>query len=170
MPTTTQWLMLIVFLGVCLGVGALGAVATGKSVRDWYPSLRRPSGTPPGWVFGPVWTALYVLMAISAWLVWRDYGWGARAALLIFCAQLALNLTWSGIFFGARLPGFALFEIVVLWLAILFNMFVFYALKPASAYLLLPYLLWVMYAAYLNCGIWLLNRRTNKTHAGRSGL
>jgi tryptophan-rich sensory protein len=159
MPTATQWIMLIVFLAVCLGVGGLGAIPTAKSVRDWYPTLRKPPGTPPSWVFGPVWTTLYVLMAISAWLVWKQYGLGARAALLIFCAQLALNLAWSGIFFGARQNGFALVEIAILWLAILFAIFIFYPLSSVSAYLLMPYLLWVTYASYLNGGIWLLNRR-----------
>jgi benzodiazapine receptor len=159
MPTTIQWLMLIVFLGVCLGVGGLGSIPTVKSLRDWYPKLRKPMGTPPGWVFGPVWTVLYVLMATSAWLVWRQYGRGARAALLIFLGQLALNLAWSGIFFGARLPGFASAEIVILWLAILFTVLVFHPLNAVSAYLLLPYLLWVTYAGYLNLGIWLMNRR-----------
>ncbi len=158
MPTTIQWLMLIVFLAVCLGVGGLGAIPTAKSVRDWYPTLRKPPGTPPSWVFGPAWTTLYVLMAVSAWLVWRDYGWGASAALMIFCAQLALNLAWSGIFFGARRPGPAFAEVVILWLAILFNIFIFYQLSPVAAYLLVPYLLWVTYASYLNGGIWLLNR------------
>jgi len=156
---TSSWLMLIVFLAICLGVGALGSIPTAKSVRDWYPTLQKPPGTPPSWVFGPVWTTLYVLMAVSAWQVWREYGWGARAALLIFFAQLALNLAWSGIFFGARQIGFALFEIIVLWLAILFNVVVFFPLNTVSAYLLLPYLLWVTYASYLNCGIWLLNRQ-----------
>ena len=159
MPTTLQWLMLIVFLAVCLGVGGLGSVPTARSVRDWYPALRKPAGTPPTWVFGPVWTALYVLMAISAWLVWLQYGWGARAALSIFVAQLALNFAWSGIFFGARLLGPALAEIVILWLAILFTIFIFYRLSAVAAYLLVPYFLWVTYASYLNCGIWLLNRR-----------
>jgi len=101
-------------------------------------------------------------MALSAWLVWREYQWGARAALLIFLAQLALNLAWSGIFFGARQIGFALFEIVILWLAILFNIIVFHSLNANSAYLLLPYLLWVTYASYLNGGIWLLNRSSHK--------
>ena len=159
---TKSWLMLIVFLGVCLGVGALGSIPTASSVRNWYPGLRKPPGTPPSWVFGPVWTTLYVLMAFSAWLVWRQYGWGARAALLIFCAQLALNLAWSGIFFGARQPGFAFVEIVILWLAILFTITIFHPLNAASAYLLLPYLLWVTYAAYLNCGIWVVNRRASR--------
>jgi tryptophan-rich sensory protein len=158
MPTSTQWLMLIVFLGICLGVGGLGSIPTAKSVRDWYPTLRKPPGTPPSWVFGPVWTTLYVLVAISAWLVWREYGWGARAALMIFCAQLALNLAWSGIFFGARQIGFALVEIVILCFAILFTALIFYPLNAVAAYLLVPYLAWAMYAAYLNCGIWVLNR------------
>ena len=84
-------------------------------------------------------------MAISAWLVWRDYGWGARPALLVFFAQLALNMAWSGIFFGARLPGVAFAEIVILWLAIAFNAAIFYLLKPAAGWLLLPYLLWMTY-------------------------
>jgi benzodiazapine receptor len=157
MPTASL-LALIVFLAICLGVGGLGALVTEKSVRTWYPTLRKPAGTPPSWVFGPVWTTLYVLMAVSAWLVWREYGWGARAALLIFFGQLALNLAWSGIFFGARLLGPALMEIVVLWLAIAFNIFVFSRLTPWAAHLLVPYLLWVTFAMYLNFGIWWLNR------------
>lgn len=131
---------------------------TANGVRDWYPRLRKPAGTPPDWVFGPVWTTLYVMMAVSAWLVWRDYGWGARPALLIFFGQLALNVAWSGIFFGSRLPQVAFAAIVLLGLAIAFNILVFDLLKPLSALLLLPYLLWVTYAGYLNFGIWRLNR------------
>ncbi|MGA2369715.1 MAG: TspO/MBR family protein [Candidatus Korobacteraceae bacterium] len=153
------WLVLIVFFAICLGAGGLGSFFTGSSVREWYPQLRKPAGTPPSWIFGPVWTTLYVLMAISAWLVWRQYGNGARPALLIFLAQLALNVAWSAIFFGSRMPGVAFAEIVVLWLAIAFNIFVFYLLLPVSALLLVPYLLWVSYASYLNFGIWRLNRR-----------
>lgn len=152
--------MLIAFLAVCLAAGGLGSIPTAKGVREWYPTLRKPPGTPPSWVFGPVWTTLYVLMAVSAWLVWRQYGWGAKPALLIFFAQLALNLAWSGIFFGARLPGLAFVEIVILWLSIAFTIFVFFWLDALAAYLLVPYLLWVTYAAYLNGGIWTLNRRS----------
>ena len=159
---TTTWLVLIVFLGVCLGVGGLGAIVSDKSLRTWYPGLRKPPGTPPASVFGPVWTALYVLMAVSVWLIWRQYHWGARAALLIFFAQLALNLAWSGIFFGARLHGFAFAEIVILWLAIAFNTYIFYLLDPVAALLLIPYLLWLTYAAYLNLGTWLLNPHAPK--------
>ena len=152
------WLVLIVFLAICLGAGGLGSFFTASSVRDWYPRLRKPAGTPPSWVFGPVWSALYVLMAISAWLVWREYHRGARPALLIFFAQLALNVAWSGIFFGSRMPGIALAEIVLLWFAIAFTILIFLLLLPVSALLLIPYWLWVTYAAYLNWGIWRLNR------------
>ena len=100
------WIALIGFLFVVLATGSLASFLTARGVRDWYPQLRKPPGTPPSWVFGPVWTALYVLMAISAWLIWRNYGWsGGRSALFLFFGQLALNAAWSGIFFGARLPG-----------------------------------------------------------------
>jgi benzodiazapine receptor len=152
------WLVLIFFFAICLGAGGLGSIFTARSVRDWYPRLRKPAGTPPSWVFGPVWTTLYVLMAISGWMVWREYHRGAFPALLIFFAQLALNVAWSAIFFGSRMPGAALAEIALLWLAIAFNGFIFYLLLPVSGYLLLPYWLWVSYAAYLNFGIWRLNR------------
>lgn len=150
--------MLIVFLAICLGAGGLGSFFTASSVRDWYPRLLKPAGTPPSWVFGPVWTTLYVLMAVSAWLVWRDFGWGARPALLIFLGQLCLNVAWSGIFFGSRMPGIAFAEIVVLWLAIAFTLFVFSPLVPLAGWLLVPYLVWVTYAAYLNFAIWRMNR------------
>ncbi len=152
------WYALIVFFAICLGVGGLGSIVTAKSVRSWYPKLRKPAGTPPAWVFGPVWTTLYALMAVSAWLVWREHGWGARFALMIFFAQLALNLAWSGIFFGSRMIGLAFAAIATLWLAIVFNMVLFNWLQPISSMLLLPYLLWVTYASYLNFGIWRLNR------------
>lgn len=152
------WLVLIGFFAVSLAAGGLGSFFTASSVREWYPQLRKPAGTPPSWVFGPVWTTLHVLMAISAWLVWREYGWGARPALLVFFAQLSLNVAWSAIFFGLRLPAIAFAEIVILWLAIAFNALLFCLLKPVAAGLLLPYLLWVTYASYLNFGIWRLNR------------
>lgn len=154
---TRRWLGLIVFFAICLGAGGLGSFFTANSVRHWYPELRKPAGTPPSWVFGPVWTTLYVLMAISAWLVWREFGLGARPALLIFFGQLALNAAWSGIFFGLRMLEIAFLQIVILWFAICFTIFVFYLLVPLSAWLLIPYLLWVTYAAYLNWGIWRLN-------------
>ena len=155
---TTAWLVLILFFAICLGAGGVVSRLTTDSARHWYPHLRKPPGTPPSRVFGPVWTLLYILMAISAWLVWREYHGGALPALLIFFGQLALNVTWPAIFFRARMPGLALVEIVLLWLAIALNFLVFGALLPVSALLLLPYWLWVSYAVYLNFGIWRLNR------------
>jgi len=152
------WLVLILFFFITLAAGSVAALLTARGVRQWYPQLRKPRGTPSDRIFGPVWTTLYVLMAVAAWLVWRDYGWrGGRFALLVFFAQLGLNMAWSGIFFGARMPGVALAEIIVLWLAIAFNMVVFYWLTPLAACLLLPYWLWVTYASYLNFGIWRMN-------------
>ena len=155
------WIVLVIFCFITLGTGSLASILTARGVREWYPKLRKPKGTPPSWVFGPVWTTLYLLMAVAAWLVWRDYGWrGGRSALLLFLGQLALNAAWSGIFFGARMPSLALGEIVLLWLAILFNIVVFHWLNPLAALLLVPYLAWVTYASYLNFGIWRLNRNT----------
>jgi tryptophan-rich sensory protein len=159
---TKSWLVLMVFLLVTLAGGSLASFLTARGVREWYPGLRKPRGTPPGWVFGPVWTALYVLMAVAAWLVWCDYGWaGGRPALLVFFAQLGLNIAWSGIFFGARLPGVAFAEIVLLWLAILLNIVIFHWLTPMAALLMVPYLTWVTYASYVNFGTWRLNRQVN---------
>ena len=153
------WIVLIVFLFITLGIGGLASFHSDRGVREWYSQLRKPPGTPPPWVFGPVWTTLYVLMPISAWLIWRQYSWaGGGPALMLFFGQLALNAAWSGIFFNARLPGVAFAAITVLWLAILFNMIVFYWLLPLAAWLLLPYLLWVTYTGYLNFEIWRLNR------------
>ena len=152
------WLVLILYFAVCLGMGGIASLFTAKGLREWYPRLRKPVGTPPSWLFGPVWTTLYALMAISAWLVWREYHGGALPALLIFFAQLSMNVAWPAIFFGSRMPGVAFAEIVLLWLAIAFNMLTFYLLLPVAAYLLLPYWAWVAYAMYLNFGIWRLNR------------
>jgi tryptophan-rich sensory protein len=153
------WIVLILFLFLTLGTGAFSSFLSERGIAEWYPQLRKPAGTPPPWVFGPVWTALYVLMGISGWLIWRNYGWtGGRPALTMFFGQLALGAAWVGIFFGARLPGVALGAIVILALAILFNVIVFYWLLPLAAWLLLPTLLWVSYAGYLNFGIWRLNR------------
>jgi translocator protein len=152
------WLVLIALIVLCLGTGFAGSIATRQSVRDWYPTLRKPSGTPPSWVFGPVWTTLYILMAVAAWMLWREVGWTvARPPLILFFGQLALNLAWSGIFFGSRMPGFALVEIIVLWLAIVATALFFWYYVPLAGFLLLPYLAWVTYAMYRNFGIWRLN-------------
>jgi tryptophan-rich sensory protein len=153
-------LALTFFLFLCFAAAVIGSLFTSRTVRTWYPALAKPSGTPPAWVFGPVWTTLYALMAISAFLVWRNGAGSAtsEAALLLFFLQLILNVIWSGIFFGLRYPGAAFFEIALLWLAILATIIAFWKVMPLAGALLLPYLLWVSYAARLNFGIWQLNK------------
>jgi benzodiazapine receptor len=129
-----------------------------RSVADWYPTLAKPSWTPPAWLFGPVWTVLYVMMAVAGWLVWKRYGLtGAREALLLFFVQLALNAAWSWLFFGFRMPGVAFAEIVMLWGAIVATTLLFWKACAPAAVLFLPYLLWVTFAAVLNYSIWRLN-------------
>jgi tryptophan-rich sensory protein len=150
---------LIVSTGTCLLVGVSGSLVTATSVREWYPYIQKPSWTPPSAVFGPVWTMLYLLMGVSAWLIWRNTeGSARRPALLIFVTQLVLNGTWSFLFFGLRSPGWAALEIVLLWSSIVATMLAFARISRLAASLLLPYLLWVSYAAALNTAIWNLNR------------
>jgi tryptophan-rich sensory protein len=147
------------FAGGCLAVGGLGGWLTASTVDSWYPTLVRPPFSPPNWIFGPVWTTLYVLMGVSAWLVWRTRRTtDIRGPMTLFAAQLALNLAWSGLFFGLANPGAALVDIVALWAAIIATMFWFRKHSTAAAALLAPYALWVTFAAYLNAGFWWLNR------------
>ena len=152
-------LVLLGFLAVPVVVGAGSGFATMGGVRDWYPTLVRPSFAPPTWVFGPVWTTLYLMMGFAAWLVWQRRGTGAqvRTALVLFTVQLVLNALWSPLFFGLRSPGLALAEIVVLWWAILATLVVFWKVRPVAGGLLVPYLAWVSFATILNAGFWLLN-------------
>lgn len=150
---------LIVSTGICLLVGLSGAIVTATSVREWYPHIEKPSWTPPGAVFGPVWTVLYLLMGVSAWLIWRHAAEiQRRRALWIFAIQLALNSIWSFVFFGLRNPGWAALEIVLLWSAIVATLVAFARISRVAAGLLVPYLLWVSFAAALNLSIWSLNR------------
>ena len=158
MTTARSLIGLVVWVALCLGAGLIGSVFTARSVGDWYATLSKPPWTPPSWVFGPVWSALYVLMGVAAWLVWRQAGSSARTvALVVFALQLALNAAWSAIFFGLRLPGWAFAEIVVLWAAILWAVLAFLRVSPAAACLLLPYLAWVSFASVLNFAIWRMN-------------
>ncbi len=148
-----------VFLVLCFGAAALGATFTARSVREWYPKLRKPAGTPPNSYFGPVWTALYILMAVAAWNVYLKGGGLRQAALplTLFFIQLLLNIAWSAIFFARRSPSLAFVEIVVLWLFIFATTLAFWKVSPISGWLMVPYLLWVSYAARLNLGIMRLN-------------
>ena len=153
---TRTVLGLVGWLALCFGIAALGGVAT--DTGTWYQELTRPTWNPPGWVFGPVWTLLYTLMAIAAWGVWKETGLREVAVpLALFGVQLALNGLWSWLFFGWRLPGWAFAEILVLWTAIAATLLAFSRVKAWTGYLLVPYLLWVSYAAALNGWIWWMN-------------
>jgi len=159
MSATRAAFGLAVFIAVCFGAAFLGSVFTTGSIPVWYAKLNKPFWTPPNWVFGPVWSALYLMMAFAVWLVWRQAGLAAAALpITLFALQLVLNLAWSGLFFGLHMPGAALAEIVVLWCAILATLLAFWRSTPIAGILLLPYQLWVTFAAILNFAIWRMNR------------
>lgn len=158
MTSTRQAIGLAVSIVICFAAASIGSVFTNLSLPGWYAALTKPSWTPPAWVFGPVWSALYLAMAIAAWLVWRRSGFSAaRGALTLFAAQLVLNVCWSAIFFGAHSPGLAFAEILLLWLMILGATMAFRPLSRLAAWLMVPYLIWVAFAATLNYSIWQLN-------------
>lgn len=148
-------------LGLCgwvLLCFAAPAVGTWATPGEWYAALNKPSWNPPGWVFGPVWSALYTMMAVAAWLVWRRGGFAAqRRALVPFFAQLALNAAWTPLFFGLHRPDLAFAEILLLWLAIAWTIVAFWRVHRVAAGLLCPYLAWVSFAAALNGTLWRLN-------------
>lgn len=152
-----QALALGLFGLVCFLAAGLGSLFTTLSVGDWYVGLAKPSWNPPGWVFGPVWTALYAMMAIAGWLVWRRGGPASWLALRWFAVQLALNVGWSAIFFGFQMPGLAVVEILALWLTIAATLVTSWRVSRSAGILLVPYLLWVSFAAVLNFAIWRLN-------------
>lgn len=125
---------------------------------EWYAALRKPVWNPPNWIFGPVWAALYVTMAIAAWLVWLRGGFrGQRGGLSLFVLQLFLNALWSPLFFGLRSPGLALVNILLLWFALLVTIVAFWRTRPVAGAMLLPYLAWVSFATALNAALWRLN-------------
>lgn len=137
------------------------AAATGVfvSTGGWYAGLVKPSWNPPGWLFGPVWTLLYAMMAVAAWLVWKEGGWKTRKRELeLYLLQWGLNALWTPLFFGLRQPGLAFAEIVVLGLALLATVSAFWRVRRAAGLLLVPYGLWVGFAGFLNFTIWQLNR------------
>jgi tryptophan-rich sensory protein len=157
-PWLVQSGLLCFFVAVCFSAAAVGAALTAESVDTWYRTLAKPSWNPPDWVFGPVWTVLYLLMGVAAWLVWRRSGWrDARFALLLFAVQLLLNTVWSGLFFAARAPGLAFAEILLLWMAIAATIAAFFRHSRTAAALMVPYLAWSTFAAVLNFVIWRLN-------------
>lgn len=158
MNQRTRWIGLAVFIVVCLGAGGLGAIATTSEIEGWYQTIAKPSWNPPDRVFGPVWTTLFILMGIAAWLVWKPEGFKAAAIpLLLFVVQLLLNTGWSWIFFGLHQPGWAFVEIVMLWLAIAATTVTFFRRSKTAGWLLMPYVAWVSFAGVLNYAIWRLN-------------
>lgn len=150
-----QWWVLAGFLILCVGGGTLAGLVSAPAILEWYPALNKPSWTPPSWLFGPAWTVLYVLMAIAAWLVWKTGN--TKTALILFFAQLLLNFAWSILFFGARSPGFGLIDVTAMWLAIAATIFAFALKSRTAAFLMVPYLCWVSFAAALNAAIFMLN-------------
>lgn len=168
---------LIIAVSLSELAGIIGSVFTMPSIPGWYAGIIRPALNPPAWVFGPVWTTLFALMGIAAFLMWREYDTltlsevegsevegsitqrkrQIKIALGIFLGQLILNTLWSIIFFGLHSPGGAFIEIVFLWLAILATIIAFYKISKPAAWLLVPYILWVSFAGYLNFAIWILN-------------
>jgi translocator protein len=146
-------------LALVLGIGWLSGWIAAPQVRGWYQQLSKPSWNPPGWVFGPVWTFLYILMGISLYLVWSSLGQGGdkKMALMLFGVQILLNFFWSLIFFRQHQPGWAMAELVLMWFAIIATMFSFSRISPLAAWMLVPYISWVSFAGLLNYTIWKLN-------------
>jgi translocator protein len=155
----SQILKLIASILLPLALGAIAGMFTSQSIPDWYATLNRPSFNPPNWIFGPVWTTLYLLMGISLYLIWKqDAGKERNLAIFVFIIQQALNFGWSFIFFYFNRIGLALIEIVFLWISIVIMIRLFYKIKTWAAYINIPYLLWVTFAAILNASYYLLNR------------
>ncbi|MFA6432132.1 MAG: TspO/MBR family protein [Candidatus Margulisiibacteriota bacterium] len=151
---------LVVSIGICLLAGGIGSIATYPSIPTWYAGLNRPALSPPNWIFGPVWTTLFIMMGIALYLVWQK---GTekkeiRNAMVIFGVQLILNTFWSILFFGMQRPLYSFIEIIFLWLAILATIISFSKISKPAAWLLVPYILWVSFASYLNLTIYLVNR------------
>jgi len=149
---------LTAWIALCFAAAGLGAWATSSGPDTWYAGLRKPPFTPPDWVFGPVWSVLYLTMAVAAWMVWRREGL-RRAALPLglFVLQLVLGAAWSALFFGWRSPGLAMADLVLLWCAILATVLCFWYRSAVAGWLLMPYLAWVSFAGALNFAIWRLN-------------
>ncbi|MDZ7289896.1 MAG: tryptophan-rich sensory protein [candidate division KSB1 bacterium] len=153
-----QWLVLALFITLSFSAAFFGGLFTESSVDSWYRAINKPSWTPPNWIFGPVWTMLYLSMAVAAWLVWRESGFaGAIPPFVLFGIQLVLNATWSVAFFGLQSPKLGFINIIFLWGFILATLIAFWRIKPLSGWLFMPYLLWVTFAATLNWTIWRLN-------------
>ena len=150
--------LLILCIILTVLVGAISGIATTNSIKDWYVAISKPFFNPPNYLFGPVWTVLYILMGISFFLILRSPKSDLRnKAIVVFCIQLVLNFCWSFIFFKFHLIGLAFVEIILIWLSIIWMILVFSKINKAAAYLQVPYFLWVSFASILNYSIWYLN-------------
>ena len=154
-----KFLSPIIFIFISQAAGLVGSFFTSPAIPTWYATLNKPSFNPPSWLFGPVWITLYTLMGLAAWLVWQKWGEStlAKGAVILFLVHLVFNSLWSILFFGLQNPGLAFIEIIILWLMILALIIIFYRIDKRAAYLLVPYILWVSFAAVLNFSIWRLN-------------
>jgi tryptophan-rich sensory protein len=152
-------LKLVASIILCQLAGLIGSILTTPAIPTWYESLKKPFFSPPNWVFGPVWVILYLLMGISLFVIWqrRENNLQARKGFILFFAQLILNAFWSVAFFGFKSPFLGLINIMLLWFAIFFTIQHFFKISKIAALLLLPYLLWVSFAAVLNFSLWILN-------------
>lgn len=148
---------IVVASAVTLVLGIASGFSTVDSITTWYQYLNKPSFNPPNYLFGPVWTVLYVMMGVAFALVWHSQDSRKRQAMWVFGFQFVLNLAWSFLFFNLHQTGWALVEIILLWLSIAWTILLFYSIKPLAAYLLVPYLAWVSFASVLNGAIWYLN-------------
>jgi len=153
-----RWFALFFWFALCFAVAGIGGRWTAGEITGWYRTLNRPAIAPPNWVFGPVWTLLYGLMAFAAWRVWLAPPSPARSwALALFLVQLALNLGWTWIFFRKHAIGAALTEVIALWAAIAVTMLAFRRVEPGAGWLMAPYLAWVTFASVLNAAFWRIN-------------
>ncbi|RXK83668.1 TspO/MBR family protein [Filimonas effusa] len=153
-----KWTKFIISLAIPLAAGAIAGTVTANNVNTWYPQLNKPSFNPPNWLFGPVWTILYIMMGIALYLVWTKPASHIKSrAMALFFVQLALNFIWSFLFFQWHLIGMALVDISILWIAIISCLLVFSRISKPAAWLFVPYLLWVSFAASLNAAIYMLN-------------
>ena len=153
-----NWIKLIVSLALPQLAGIIGSMFTIKSIPTWYAALNKPSFNPPNWIFGPVWISLYILMGISFYIVWiKSDSSNFNILLSLFILQLTLNSLWSIIFFGLKSPGFALLEIIFLWVSILLCIMYFFPVSKIASFFLIPYLIWVSFASILNYYVWKLN-------------
>ena len=152
-----NWKILIVAILICQFAGILGSVFTTPSIPTWYASINKPDFTPPSWLFAPAWITLYTLMGISIYLVWEKGFKKNKIAVYVFSTQLILNSIWSILFFGLQNPFFAFIEIIILWIAILATIVLFYRIRRSAGLILIPYIAWVSFASLLNYSIWILN-------------